>query len=335
LWLPAPPKDLTATRVGDDVHLHWTMPKNTTDKVALKGAQRAHFCWVGASTPTLPFDPKACKPAGDGMFPPGKPAEAKVHMSAELTAGSPRAVSWFVELQSHAGKTAGPSNGARVAAGTAPPEAKGLHVELRPEGVVLHWIQAQPQPYMVLRIHRELVSKPGAAKANHENGLPPPDQQTLEADLDKTDPGEALDRDAPLDHVWKYSVERVLRLEIDKQALEIAGAPSETVTIDAKDVFPPAVPSGLVAVVDAQAHAVDLSWSPDTDADLAGYVVFRRDETAGTAMERVSPKTPLVAPSFTDTGVVPGHPYAYTVTAIDQDGNESAHSTEAEEELPQ
>jgi len=45
LWLPAPVKDLTAARAGDQVHLHWTMPKNTTDKVALKGYQRAKvFC---------------------------------------------------------------------------------------------------------------------------------------------------------------------------------------------------------------------------------------------------------------------------------------------------
>jgi hypothetical protein len=335
LWLPTPPKDLTANRVGDDVHLHWTMPKNTTDKVALKGDQRAHFCWVGESKPTLPFDPKSCKPAGDGMFPPGKPAEATAHMPAELTAGSPRAVAYFVELQNHVGKTAGPSNIGWVAAGAAPPAATGLQVEARPEGTVLHWGPAPSQPHMVLRIRRELVPKPKGPKQKQEPGLPPPDQQILEVDLDKTDPGEALDRDAPLDHVWKYSVERVLRLEIDKQALEITSAPSETVTIDAKDVFPPAVPSGLVAVADAQAHAIDCSWSPDTNADLAGYVVFRRDETAGTAVERVSPKTPLVAPSFTDTGVVPGHRYAYTVTAVDQDGNESAHSTEAEEELPQ
>ena len=84
-----------------------------------------------------------------------------------------------------------------------------------------------------------------------------------------------------------------------------------------------------------QAHAIDCSWTPDTDSDLAGYVVYRRDVTAGTTMERVSPRTPLVAPSFTDAAVVPGHRYAWVVSAIDQDGNESARSPEAEEELPQ
>jgi hypothetical protein len=335
LWLPTPPKDLTATRGGDEVHLHWTMPKNTTDKVALKGDQRAHFCWVGESKPGTPFDPKACHAAGNGMFPPSKPADATVHIPPELTAGSPRAVAFFVELESHAGKTAGPSNAGWVAAGAAPPGATGLHVEARAEGVVLHWGEAAPEPHMVLRIHRELVSKPEAPKSKRADGLPPPDQQTLEVDLDKVDPGEALDRDAPLDREWKYSVERVLRLEIDKRAVEIEGNPSETVSIDAKDIFPPAVPSGLAAVADAEAHAIDLSWTPDTDEDLAGYVVSRRDVTAGTGMERVSPRTPLVAPSFTDSAVVAGHRYAYAVSAVDQDGNESAKSREVMEGLPE
>jgi fibronectin type 3 domain-containing protein len=107
------------------------------------------------------------------------------------------------------------------------------------------------------------------------------------------------------------------------------------VTIDAKDVFPPEVPAGVAAVADAQARAIDLSWTPDTDADLAGYVVYRRDVTAGTAMERISGKSLVVPPSFGDTTVVAGHRYAYAVSAVDQDGNESARSGEVEEELPE
>jgi len=45
----------------------------------------------------------------------------------------------------------------------------------------------------------------------------------LEVDLDKADPGVALDHDAVLDHAWKYAVERVLKVEINQHALEIAG----------------------------------------------------------------------------------------------------------------
>jgi len=347
LWLPAPVKDLAAARVGDAVHLHWTMPKNTTDKVALKGDQRAHVCWepVGAGSSgqkaasggkpragAATFDAKTCRAAGDGMFAPGKAADFTAKLPGELTAGAPRATAFYVELENHAGKTAGPSNAAWVAAGAAPPAVTGLRLESSAAGVVLHWGAAAPEAGMVLRIERTLVAQPGAVKANESLGVPPPEHQVLEVDLDTADPGGAVDHDAELDHTWKYSAERVVKVKAGGQALEIAGVAAEPVTIDAKDVFPPAVPAGLAAVVDEEAKAIDLSWTPDTDADLAGYFVYRKDETAGTGWERLTPKV-LVPPSYSDGTVVAGHRYAYAVTAVDADGNESGKSGEVEEEL--
>jgi hypothetical protein len=356
LWLPAPVKDLTAARAGDEVHLHWTMPRDTTDKVALKGDQRAHFCWASEALPRPPtavkrspgktapavatvVDVKVCRDAGDAMFPPDKAVDFTARLPAELATGETRAVGFYVELENHAGKTAGPSNAAWVGAGTAPQGVTGLRVETSAAGVVLRWETAAPLTGMALRIHRELVVDGGAAKAGTKqdfgNGVPPPEMQLLEVDLDKGDPGRALDRDAPSDHVWKYSAERVVKVEAEKRLLEIAGPTSETVTIDAKDLFPPAIPAGLAAVSDAEARAIDLSWAPDTDADLAGYVVYRRDMTAGGAMERISGKAPVAGPSFTDAKLVAGHRYAYVVSAVDADGNESGRSGEVEEGLPQ
>jgi len=337
LWLPAPVKDLTATRAGDEVHLHWTMPKNTTDKVTLRGDQRAHFCWADPATsePTHTFDPKTCNGAGDALFPPEKAADFSVKMATELTTGAPRAVNYFVELQNHAGKTAGPSNAARVVAGPAPPGVSDLRLETRAQGVVLHWDPAAAEKGMVLRIHRSLVNAPGRPMTKEANGVAEPVDQVLEVDLDSADPGEVLDRDAELDHDWKYRAERVVRPEAEGHALEAAGSASETVTIDAKDVFPPAAPVGLAAVADVQGRAIDLSWAPDTEPDLAGYVVYRRDVTASGAKERVSPKALVVALSFTDGQVVAGHRYAYAVSAVDRDGNESPRSGEVEQELPQ
>jgi hypothetical protein len=337
LWLPAPVKDLTAVRVGNQVHFHWTMPRATTDKVPLKGAQRAHFCRENAGAAS---SPAACVSAGDGQFAPGKPADFTAAMPAEAIAGVPRAVSYFVELENHAGKTAGPSNAALVAAGPAPSELTGLHLSAQPAGVVLGWVAAPPRAGMVLRIHRTLIQPPatqknGPAKAPAANGVAPPQQQTLEVDLSQSDRGQALDHDVPLDHVWKYQVERVVRVEIDHHALEIAGEPSDAMTIDAKDSFPPAVPAGLEAVVDEQAHAIDLSWVPDTDADLAGYNVYRRDVASTSGPERISGSKAIVPPSFSDPNPRAGHRYAYSVSAIDQDGNESARSGEIEEQLPQ
>ena len=114
--------------------------------------------------------------------------------------------------------------------------------------------------------------------------------------------------------------------------MEIQGPPSEAIEVSTTDIFPPAVPQGLVAVADAAAGAIDLSWSPDSDSDLAAYYVYRRD------VQEISPAKRIasvgVETSFRDTGVERGHAYAYSISAIDQSGNESKRSPEVEETLP-
>jgi fibronectin type 3 domain-containing protein len=109
------------------------------------------------------------------------------------------------------------------------------------------------------------------------------------------------------------------------------------VEVDVKDVFPPSVPTGLVAVATAGenggAPAIDLSWQPDTDSDVSGYIVYRREE--GGEWKRVSAGTPIVEPAFRDAQVQAGHTYQYAVSAVDKSGHESARSAEAHETVPQ
>lgn len=343
LWMPEPVRDLSAVRVGNEVHLHWTMPKNTTDKVALQGGQRAHICWTpgAAASPQGKTPPKpvpgsglpGCHAAGDASFPPNRPADFTAQVPAELIGGPPQMVSYFVELQNRSGKTAGPSNPAYVAAGSAPSAIEGFTARTQPKGVVLHWQPAAPEPGLVLRIHRTLITSPGSPKPNESAGIAPAEEQTLEVDLDKADPGQALDSDAALDHTWRYSIERVQRVTEDQRTVDVAGLPSQPVTIDARNVFPPGVPAGLAAVADEQAHAIDLSWMPDSGRDLAGYIVYRRDETAGTQMERISGDAAVVPSTFEDKAVVAGHRYAYAVSAVSHNGVESARSAEVQEQM--
>jgi hypothetical protein len=108
------------------------------------------------------------------------------------------------------------------------------------------------------------------------------------------------------------------------------------VKIEAKDVFPPEVPTGLAAVATTGENggeaAIDLSWVPDSEANLAGYVVYRREGDA--AWERISAAEPVVGPSFHDAHVQVGHTYIYAVSAVDQGGHQSARSVEARETVP-
>ncbi|HEV2279228.1 MAG TPA: fibronectin type III domain-containing protein [Acidobacteriaceae bacterium] len=346
LWMPEPVRDLAAVRVGNEVHLHWTMPKNTTDKVALQGDQRAHICWTSGAAPApqgkAPPRPvpsaglPGCRQAADAQFPPNRPTDFTVPLPADVLADSGQVVSFFVELQNPSGKTAGPSNPAWVATGSAPPPVQSFTAGTQPRGVVLHWQPAAAEPGLVLRIHRSLIpgsASPGSAKPNEAAGTPPAQEQTLEVDLDKSDPGQALDSDAALDHVWRYTADRVRRVTADQHIVDLAGMPSQPVTIDAKNVFPPAVPSGLAAIANEQARAIDLSWTPNSDRNLAGYIVYRRDDTASTPMERISGNEPVVPATFEDRNVVAGHRYAYAVSAVSQNGIESARSAEVQEEV--
>jgi len=80
-----------------------------------------------------------------------------------------------------------------------------------------------------------------------------------------------------------------------------------------------------------QDDGIEVSWSPSLEADLASYHVYRA--AAGAPPLRVGE---VVAPetSFRDTAAPRGTPLAYTVTAVDRDGNESPPSAAVEATRP-
>lgn len=311
LKLPQPVDDLTAQRTGNDVALHWTMPKRTTDKVLLVGKQSAQVCRRVGSGP--------CSTVGNFAFAPEASASFVDHLPAALTAGAARPLIYTVELFNSAGRSAGPSNEAITAAGTAPPRVEDLRGRAQADGVVLSWTPTGRNE--TIRIHRVLDEKAAV-----------PAQQTLE--FSGADEGRVLDRDAVLDHTYTYTVQRVAKITMRGESVEVAGLTSKPMRIDARDLFPPATPTGLQAVADPEARAIDLSWQPDTEADLAGYRVYRREVGTSAQPEWVSGAVEA-EPSFRDANAQPGHTYWYSVSAVDKDGNESPRSAEVEESLPQ
>jgi fibronectin type 3 domain-containing protein len=93
------------------------------------------------------------------------------------------------------------------------------------------------------------------------------------------------------------------------------------------------VPSGLQAVFSGpgQQAFIDLIWAPVTDADLAGYNVYRHEP--GSTPEKLNSDL-VKAPAYRDMKVVKGRTYIYSVSAVDVRGNESARSEEASESVP-
>ena len=97
--------------------------------------------------------------------------------------------------------------------------------------------------------------------------------------------------------------------------------------------FLPRCPPDLQAVFSGvgQAPFVDLVWSPDTEADLAGYNIFRH-EANGPPVKLNS--EPVKTPAFRDSKVQSGRKYFYSISAVDERNNESAKSEEASEQVP-
>lgn len=326
--------DLVANRSGSQVSLTWTMPKKNTDKLLLKGNITVRVCRKEGAG--------ACVPAGaDLSFAPGANGAFTDTLPAALATGAPRSLSYFVELRNRNGRSAGLSDAADVLAGEAPAPVTHLTAEVRKQGVVLHWAPVTELESSSVRLHRKLLTPPAAKP--HE-GLLAPSTEPLEQNLlvdncareGRAGDCRAVDKQIRSGQSYEYRAQRVARVTVDGKMLELAGELSAPVRVEAADIFPPAVPNGVAAVAiegeNASQYAIDVSWQPVSEAELAGYIVYRREGDG--AWQRISPVEPLVPPAFRDVQVIAGHAYRYAVSAIGQNGHESARSEEAEETVP-
>lgn len=325
LNLPEPVADLSAVRTGNQVALTWTVPRRNTDKLLLKDSVTVRVCRQDGAG--------ACVDAGSQLLAPGADAVWNETLPASLDRGSPRTLTYFVELKNHRGRSAGLSNAAVVLAGAPPAPVTGLRIEVRKQGAVLHW--TPDGETAAVRLQRKLLT-PSSAKPKQELAAPPPEPVEQSLLIEDVQQGQALDKTIRFGETYEYRAQRVSRVSIEGKTLELGGELSSPVQVEANDVFPPALPTGLVAVVtrgeNGTETAIDLSWEPDAEPDLAGYSVYRRDGDA--AWERISSSEPVVGPAFHDPHVQPGHTYSYAVSAIDQGGHESARSAETQETVP-
>jgi hypothetical protein len=368
LNLADPVSDLSATRTGDVVKLTWTMPGKNTDKLKLKDNIAVHICRREGDG--------ACAQAGPQTgvaltFPSQADGVFTETLPARLATGTPRKLTYFVELKNKKGRSAGLSNGAVVLAGQAPSLVTGLAAVVRKQGVVLRWVaDASPGESgssKVIRLHRKLVSAP-PAKPQGQSGLLAPEPEPLERTLIVESPDKTprvIDEGIRLGQTYEYRAQRVIRATMAgqvqvgqapggpaqaaqskggsapashaeaSQTLELAGPLSDPIRVNAADIFPPEIPTGLAAVATQTASetSIDLSWKANTDTDLAGYAVYRREGDG--PWQRISTAEPVVGPAFHDAHVRPGQAYRYAVTALDQTGHESGRSAEAEETAPQ
>jgi hypothetical protein len=353
LRLPAPITDLSAARAGNIVTVRWTNPAKTTDKQSITAFQQemeADLC-RSQSTPVTQASAASakCQPVMQQTVKPGTATTLTDVLPSLLTAGPPRPLFYWVILRNRKGRTSGPSNVAVVAAGPAPSAVVGLVATASADGVILHW-QADGTATPI-RFHRHVLRAAKPAAVAHPSqtsilGLPPePADEDLIVDAPaRTGSAGAVDREARFDEEYSYTAQRVVTLPgqsapfaatksaaksaTNNSAPELAGRVSAPVVVDTTDIFAPSVPHGLGLVFTAATHTMDLSWMPNTEPDLAGYLVDRSQDDG--PWQQISPADPVTVPAYSDITAQPGHKYLYAVRAVDTHGNRSARSAPAE-----
>ncbi len=329
LRLPQAVDNLSATRKGDRVILAWSPPGETTDHQAMRWPTTTRICRIINHFPTNVCGEvvKEIKSSELATTTPGarRPLVSYDNVLPPALIGAQNEATYTVEVLNQRGHSAGLSNQVRVPLiATLPPPAD-FHATLDEQGPLLHWdalTNPAPSPDISyrLRIYRRAHGKPEFALISE---LPY-----------QAGKGEARDRNFEWEKEYDYKIASVTVLATPGQpATEVEGDDSAPVQLAVRDVFPPAVPSGLQAVFSSvgQKPFIDLTWAPNTESDLAGYIVYRRSASSNFAV--VTP-APVKAPAWRDNDVQPGQTYYYTVAAVDAHGNQSAQSAPAEETVP-
>jgi hypothetical protein len=188
-----------------------------------------------------------------------------------------------------------------------PSTVQGVQVVTTEKAIELRWMAPAQEP-SAYRVYRSSTGKPGSF--------------VLIAESART---QYNDAEFAFGRTYFYKVTAIV-----KEGTAVAASEdSRVVEIIPRDTFPPAPPQGLTALYTT--HAVELIWHANTEPDLGGYNVYRREEGAA-EIKLNSP--PLETPVFRDESVAAGRKYIYRVTALDLTHNESPPSEEVPAETP-
>jgi hypothetical protein len=376
LELPKPASNLHATRKGDHVTLTWSEPTLTTDRQSVRYIGPTQVCRsvdpeiTACGTPVATLPPPAISPklksskaspktapkkteAQKAAAPPPTPEFYLDTLPANLQQENANAeVTYAVEILNPNARGAGLSNRVHVPAVPTLPPPTDFAAQLTGEGVVLTWTSmGEPHAFPSIehryRIYRRAVGSGDGSSGNDSSaskgaGAKSANKDAIAGEVALGAPGPAHYTDSGFDWEKTY-LYRLTAVTIVKQAESeehIEGDDTGSVQIFTHDIFPPAVPEGLQAAYsgEGQKPFVDLIWAPVTNADLAGYNVFRSGNGASQEQERETltkvNSDPVKTPAYRDFAVSSGKTYTYAVSAVDVRGNESQRSTETSESVP-
>jgi hypothetical protein len=311
LEIPQPVEDLVAEQVGTRVQLRFSAPHLTTEGTLIRRLDRIEIYGV-----LLPQSGSAEDFAGQARLLATLAAAQIPEGAAGLTYELPLEAShrsahahFALKAVNHRDMDAGFSNVASLEIADLPEPPSGLEATLTEQSIQLRWT---PSP-------QSAFGGPAPATEGYE---------VYRAEADIAAPAQRLatvhdsayqDREFVFGHRYIYIV-RGIAVRGDSTART---PESNRVEIEAVDRFPPIAPQNLRAI--AVPGAVELVWSPNVEADLAGYNLYRSEDGAFARMNSELLDVPL----YRDASIQPGRQYRYQVRAVDRAGNEGPPSPEA------
>ena len=347
--VPVPVIDLSARQTGDTVVLTFTMPTTSTDQQPLTGTPSVEIYRNAPAQGSATAPKRGAKNKGTARLANTIPSSAVEQYQrgariefpdkldpSELSNESGTDLIYTVRTRVSRAKASADSNAAALRVYSPPATVRDLRVTMTETAPVLDW-SASEQPSGVtggkaagFRIYRAEVD-PAAADA----AVSDPSQAKL---LAPTEPlaqsagTEYRDTSFQFGHTYFYSVRALTQFGTET----VESPDSIPVVLAAKDIFPPAIPQDVEAVsvpaTNGTSASIELTWTINTEPDLAGYNVYR-SENAAMPGQRLNNEL-LSAPTFRDMSVMPGKSYFYRVGAVDQSGNESTLSSIAEVQVP-
>ncbi|HVV46468.1 MAG TPA: hypothetical protein VHC72_14745 [Bryobacteraceae bacterium] len=286
--------DLTAVEHGANIVIRFTIPKVTTENLPIKGQPDIELRLGPAGAGGFQI------PAWEGSstrvpVPPQRTPTAEIEVPAMPYYG--KVVVIGVNVHGEGGRTAGWSNFLALPVIPALPKPEDVVATNAPDAVQLQWRAAAPE----FRVFRKLRS-----------------EQNLTQLGIATKPS-WLDGTIQYGNTYSYYVQSIQKTDNTYAESEISGINAFT----PKDMFPPAVPSGISPV--AGARSIELVWERNTEKDFASYRVYRDGKVIAEN---------LTAPAYSDRAVKPGVTYRYQLSAVDTAGNESEKSPAVEAMLP-
>ncbi len=353
LELPKPPTDLRASRKGNHVTLNWSEPMLTTDRQSVRYIGPTLVCRSLDPEITACGNPAAMLPAPSAV--PQKPKSSRgtaqksdsQHpvpqtytdtLPSAMQQQDPSAeVTYAVEVLNRNARGAGLSNRVHVPAVVTLPPPSDLAAELTGDGVVLTWTSAGESPNVPVSHSTSSPTVQLRYRIYRRDESSGKDAIAGEVPLAESGPAHFTDSSFEWEQTYLYRITAVSIIKRPDSEVQVEGDDTAPVRVVAHDIFPPSVPAGLQAAYsgEGQKPFIDLIWAPVTNADLAGYNVYRSEAHGAAVEQMVKLNSDLVkSPSYRDSAVVSGKTYAYSVSAVDVRGNESRRSEETSEAVP-